>query len=267
MGQEDLDDDEQKVAELASKFLQACTAMEELGVRRIDDADVRETWLQRFCSEEKARVLEATVHNLQSAYDTWVKNTTLEAADARLGRLRGHASAALHLLEAVTHLTHFVERHESGTRHEENERRIEGLVHRREVRDVTLNHLLYWASLFVRRGRKLAEDLLPSYTDVRELAVELPFDVTLHARPCALIVGIVNRHATPVQMLVDGRTCNAGSILDLMVAVGSHPDARTFVFRGDVKPLRDIELLFRSGLGERGIETLPDELAYLRVGS
>ncbi len=122
-------------------------------------------------------------------------------------------------------------------------------------------------AFFVRRGRKLAEDLVPTYTDVRELVLTLPEDVTLHARPCALIVGIVNHHATPVQMLVDGRACNAGSILDLMVAVGSHPDALKFAFRGDVKPLRDIELLFRAGLGERGIDALPDELAYLRSGS
>lgn len=267
MGQEDLENDEQKVAELASKFLQVCGTFEELGVRRIEDPDARELWLQRFCSEERSRVFEATVHNLQSAYDTWVKNTTLEAGDPRLVRLRGHASAALHLLEAVTHLTHFVERHESGTRNEESERKIEALVHRREVRDITLNHLLYWASTFIRRGRALAEDLLPAYTDVQELAVELPEDVNLHARPCALLVGVVNRYATPVQMIIEGRACNAGSILDLMVTVGSHPEARKFLFRGDVNPLRDIELLFRAGLGERGIDTLPEPLAYLRAGA
>ncbi|MFN0243292.1 MAG: HPr family phosphocarrier protein [Planctomycetota bacterium] len=264
MGQVDLENDEQKVAEVASKFLQACGMFEDLAVRRIHNEGEREQFMSRFCSEEQARVYEATVHNLQSAYDTHVKNTVLEARDSRLPKLRGHVSAALHLLEAVTQLTHFVERHESGVRNEAVEGRIGRLVERGAVREVTLNHLLYWAVLFMRRGKPLAEDLLPSYTNVQVLEVVLPEDVLLHARPAALIVGIVNRYGTPVEMEIAGRKCNAASILELMVNVGSHPHARQFTFRGDENPLRDIRLLFEHGLGEGGINSLPDELAYLR---
>jgi|RhiMethySRZTD1v2_1073278.scaffolds.fasta_scaffold243009_2 phosphotransferase system HPr (HPr) family protein len=264
--QEDLEDDEQKIAEVAAKFLQVCGMFDDLAVRRIVDEDERETYLRSVCSEEHARVYEATVHNLQSAYDTWVKNTVIESSDPRLSKLRGHASAALHLLEAVTHLVHFVERHESGLRNEAIEQRLAALVDRGQVRDYTLNHILHWAAQIVRRGRPLAEDLLPSYTNVQLLEVTLGDDVSLHARPAALIVGIVNRYGTPVEMEIEGRKCNAASILDLMVAVGSHPHARRFRFRGDEKPLRDIELLFRSGLGEKGIDRLPGDLAYLRSG-
>jgi PTS HPr component phosphorylation site len=264
VGQEDLQNDEQKVAEVASKFIQACGMFEEIAVRRIQHEHEREAYLQRVCSEEQARVYEATVHNLQSTYDTYVKNTVIEADDSRLPKLRGHVSAALHLLGAVTHLTHFVERHESGLRNDAVERRIAALVHRENVRDVTLNHLLFWASQFMRRGRALAEDLLPSYTNVQVLEVELAADLTLHARPAALIVGIVNRYGTPVEMEVEGRKCNAASILDLMVTVGSRPDVRRFIFRGDVNPLRDIQLLFQCGIGESGINRLPPALGYLR---
>jgi phosphotransferase system HPr-like phosphotransfer protein len=264
MGQQDLENDEQKVAEVASKFIQACGMFDDIGVKRIQHEDEREAYLQRTCSEEQARVYEATVHNLQSAYDTYVKNTVIEARDSRLPKLRGHVSAALHMLEAVTHLTHFVERHESGARNDALERRIAALVRRAEVRDITLNHLLHWAAQFMRRGRTLADDLLPSYTHVRVLEVELADDLTLHARPAALIVGIVNRYGTPVEMEVAGKKCNAASILDLMVTVGSRPDARRFIFRGDVNPLRDIQLLFQSGIGESGIDRLPPALAYLR---
>jgi phosphotransferase system HPr-like phosphotransfer protein len=264
MGQEELEDDEQKVAEVASKFVQAATMFEEIGVKRIPHPAEREAFLQRCCSEEQARVYEATVHNLQSAYDTWVKNTTIESSDSRLPKLRGHASAALHLLEAVTHLTHFVERHESHTRDDANGRRLAALVNRSDVRDLTLNHLMFQAALFLKRGRSLAEDILPSFTNVQVLEVELREDLVLHARPAALIVGIVNRYGTPVELEVEGRLCNAASILDMMVTVGSNPEARVFRFRGDENPLRDIEVLFRAGLGEDGLDKLPAELAYLR---
>jgi phosphotransferase system HPr (HPr) family protein len=116
----------------------------------------------------------------------------------------------------------------------------------------------------MQRGRQSAEALLRAYTNLQELVVELPDDLKLHARPAALIVGIVNRYATPVELEVDGRRCNAGSILDVLVTVGSHPDARKYLFRGDENPLRDIGLLFENGLGEHGIDSLPAELHYLR---
>ena len=100
--------------------------------------------------------------------------------------------------------------------------------------------------------------------NMQELRVELADNVKLHARPAALIVNIVGHYGTPVELEVDGHRCNAGSILDLLVAVGSHPDARSYVFRGDLSPLRDIGLLFERGLAENGIDQLPPELHYLR---
>jgi phosphotransferase system HPr (HPr) family protein len=101
---------------------------------------------------------------------------------------------------------------------------------------------------------------------MQELDIELADDVKLHARPAALIVNIVGRYGTPVELEVNGHRCNAGSILDLLVAIGSNPEARHFKFRGDISPLRDIARLFEVGLGEGGIEKLPTELQYLRGG-
>ncbi len=264
MGQNELESDEQKTAEVASRFAQAAQVFGKLGVARIADEDERERWLQENCTEERARSLEASVHNLQSAYDTWVKGTAVETQDARLPKLRGHASIALHLLEAVTQLVHFVERHERSMRDGGVGLRMQALVSRSDVRHVTLNHLLVHAAVCLLRGRSVAEDLLPSYTNIQEIEVVLRDDLILHARPAALIVGVVQRYGMPVELIVGGRTCNAGSILEMMVTVGSMPDARRLCFRGDEHPLRDLQLLFEAGLGEDGLDRLPAELAYLR---
>jgi hypothetical protein len=110
VGQEDLVDEDQRIAEVASKYLAACEMLAEQRIRRIADPVARREHLSRVCTEERARVYEATVHNLQSTYDTHIKNTVIEGRDDRLPRLRGHLSISLHLLEAVTFLTHFVER-------------------------------------------------------------------------------------------------------------------------------------------------------------
>jgi len=266
IGQEDLQDEAQKIAEVASKYLQACEMLDVAGVRRIEDEASREQFLRQHCTEEHARVYEATVHNLQSAYDTYIKNTVIESNDERLPRLRGHVSCALHLLEAVTHLTHFVDRHEGEGRVEAAEERLGKAVNKSRMRAVTLNHLLFWAYRFLSHGRVIAEELLPSYTNVQALTVEIGDGLSLHARPASLIVTIVNHYGTPVEMEVAGHTCNAGSILELMIAVGSNPDARDYTFRGDENPLRDIALLFEAGLGEGGMDSLPGALSYLVGG-
>jgi len=263
LGEEEIQEDQQKIAEVASKYLEVCHMLDGIRLPEQLDVDAREDWFRMRCTEERARVFEATVHNLQSAYDTYIKGTVLEAKDHRLPSLRGHASAAFHLLEGVTMLVHFVERHET-QREGGWGARVSSLVDRAQARAITLDVLLSWASRFMELGRPLAEELLPSYTNVQELEVILPDDLILHARPASLIVGIVNHHGTPVEMELEGRVCNAGSILDLMVTVGSHPEARRFLFRGDEKPLQDVQRLFACGLGEGGLEALPTELDYLR---
>jgi phosphotransferase system HPr (HPr) family protein len=124
---------------------------------------------------------------------------------------------------------------------------------------------LFWADRFLQSGAPIAEALLPEYTNLLELEVDLPDHLSLHARPAALIVGIVNHYATPVEMEVNGKRCNAGSILELLVTVGSQPRQRRLVFRGDERPVRDIGRLFENDLGENGMNALPVELSYLRA--
>jgi phosphotransferase system HPr-like phosphotransfer protein len=162
---------------------------------------------------------------------------------------------------------HFYERHESELRTELTERILAELVQPTAVQEVILNNLLVNASDVLQAGRHLSEAVLPSYTRVRELEVQLPAGVTLHARPVALIVGIVNHFGTPVEFEIGSRRCNAASILEVLMAVGSTPEVAGFVFRGDERPLTHIALLFEHGLGERGTDGLPEDLSYLRPSS
>jgi phosphotransferase system HPr-like phosphotransfer protein len=265
LGQDELEDEEQRIADVASKFIQAADLMGYIGQMNGLSPDARRELIQRACSEEQARVYEATAHNLQSSYDTYIRNTILEARDPRLKLLRGQASAALHCLEAVTELIHFLERHASPSRlvTEESVQRLSALVPREAVERVVVEDLLSPAAELLRGGRRLAEDLLPLYSRVRALEVELLDGVSFHARPAALIFGIVQHHGLPVELELGGKTCNAGSILEMLLAVGSAPEARRFVFRGDERPLRDIQTLFEHGLGEQS-QPLPTSLGYLR---
>lgn len=260
----EIHDEEQRIATVAARYLDAHRSLREAGIRPIEDPVERKAFLRRVCSEEAARVWKVSVHNLQSSYDTHVKNTLLETADPRLARLRGFVAASLHVLEAVTLLTHFVERRDRGLRSDHTDSVLQRAVPRADVRDVTLNGLLVWADRFLAAGAPLAEALLPSYTNASEVVLQLREGVLLHARPASLVAAVVQHHGTPVELEIEGHVCNAGSILEVMVAVGTRPEARRYVARGDERPLRDLEALFAADLGERGLDTLPDGLGYLR---
>jgi len=257
------EDEEHYIASVASRYLDVCDLFDELGLGEISSAAERERYLSEICTEERARVYEASVHNLQSAYDTYIGDTALEESDDRLPRMRGHISVAFHLLEAVTDLVHFVERHE-GARSNEASAKIAEIVDRDRVVQIAYDNLLAWAVRMIHLGREYAEALVPTYTNQRDLTVEVPDELTLHARPVSLIVKIVDHHGTPVSCEVDGSECNAGSILEMMITVGSNSEARRYVFTGDERPLADIQRLFEAGLGEGGLENLPKELEYLR---
>jgi phosphotransferase system HPr (HPr) family protein len=260
----DLVDEAQKIAEVASKYLKAADLLRSLDLRPLGDPEALRRFVERHCNEEKARVYEATIHNIQSKYDTHIKSTALEAKDDRLLGLRGHVSIALHLLEIVTYLVHFYERHENDIRSESAKARIAALVDKNAVLRQAVDFALASAARFLERGRPFAEGVLPHYTKIRTLETALPDGVYLHARPASLIVSIVNHYGTPVEMEIEGNRCNAGSILQVMILAGSHADARVVRFQGDEKPLQDIRRLFEARLGEGGLEDLPRELDYLR---
>lgn len=262
--QEHIDGEEPRIAEVASKFLEAHAMLRCSGLSPEPGCN-RAKVLSRYCTEELARVHEATIHNLQSAYDTHIGNTVLESRDERLQRLRGYISAALHLFQAITQLTHFVDRHESGVRSDSLEERLSTVVARDDVQELILDVLLHWAQRFIALGSPLAEELLPTYTNIQLLELTLPDHLLLHARPASMLVSVVNHYGTPVEMELGGSSCNASSILELMILVGSNTEARAFTFRGDERPLEDIRLLFESGFGEAGMEHLPAELDYLRI--
>lgn len=218
----------------------------------------------RFLDEERCRDLEARVHSVQSKYDTFVRATTIESKTPALTVLRGHVSLCLHLLEMSTELVHFYVRHENDVRYEPAKAHVAGLVDKGMVLDRTLNYAIHFAARALEAGLPAAETILSAFVRSSDLSVTIPEGSTLHARPMSLIAKVVAEHGTLVEMEIEGETANAGSIMELILLVGNHPDARSVRFRGDERPLNDLRVLFESGLGEDGLDKLPSSLLYLR---
>lgn len=216
-------------------------------------------------TEVEARKYTTGVHNLQSAYDTYVKPTRLSAEMPELRTFRGHVSLALHLFEVASHLIHFYERHEGEELRGITKDRIAKLVPREQV----LHHVVQFAARnaadVVLRVVPLAQALLPRVAPQTTLEIELPENYTLHARPLSLIFGVVRHHKVPVEIVIDGKSTSAGSIMGLIMFAGRFPGVRRVAFRGEAAPLADLKLLFDAGLGERGVDDFPPALSYLRT--
>lgn len=254
-----------KIAELASTYLTHKHTLDQLSeCKRIGDvADLRR-YILDVSDEEQCRFFQTKIHNLQSKYDTFIKATEAEQSDPDLRRFRGYISISLHLIECMTQLVHFYERHENDVREEQVKNRIAALIDKDVVLDRAVNFCLYYTHVYLNEGAPLAERLVARYTSQEKLVVELPDGVNIHIRPASLIAEVVKYHATPVKITIGNDTRYAGSPLDILMAAGANSAERTITFAGDRRPLQDLKRLFEHRLGEDGLTRLPRQLSYLR---
>lgn len=251
-------------ARTASRFLSLSKAWTSEATSPIEGLDALRTFMENFCTEEIARRYEARVHNLQSSYDTRVSGTQEESDHPDLKVLRGTASLVLHLLENVTALTHLYERHDIYERAGESRALFDELVPEEALLQVIVNDGVVAAYACLRQAEPIARALLDQLVETVEVPVSVPDGVTMHARPLSLIVGVVQKYGTPVELEVAGQTCSAASMMQMLVLVGSYPQERDYLLRGDPRPLDDLKLLFANRLGEDGCDGFPEQIAYLR---
>lgn len=249
---------------LASRFLRLTQSWASAAGNAIEDLDELRSFMTNYCTEEIARRYEARVHNIQSSYDTLIAGTAEEDTSPELRKLRGTASQVLHLLEMVTSLTHLYETHDIYERAGESRALFDELVPEEALLRTVVNDGVVAAYACLKRAEPIAESILKELSVCSELGLELPADLMMHARPLSLIVGIVQKHGTPVELEIAGQKCTAASMMSMLVLVGTHPEERSYTFHGDPRPLRDLGLLFEHRLGEDGCQGFPDEIAYLR---
>ena len=265
LGADDHGDVSAVVAAQASLFLAARKAMvDQAPCQRFDDVDSMRRFVSRICTEQRARILEVKLQNIKSRYDTFIANTPIELENQTLGDFRHALVMSLQLARVLRRLVHFYERHEDDLRTEVSKAAVPELVDKARVLDCILNYSLYYIYQYLDAGAPAAERLLAECSTTRNLELELPEGVILHARPASLIARVVNHHDMPVTITINGDSCYAGSIMQVILLAGRHASARTVSFSGDHTPIRDLQLLFEARLAEDGMDTLPEELDYLR---
>jgi phosphotransferase system HPr-like phosphotransfer protein len=266
LDEEETVDERQHIAEIGTRFLQVLQTSRSLDLGFSRPLEALPDLVRGKATEERCRWYESTVHSIQSMYDTYVLHTSVERDHPWLQSLRGHASVALHLLEMATALVHFYERHENDIRHEPARQAISAVVPKDHVLDLAVNVCLRHAYLYVEAASATAHQILRTFVRQASTSLAMPAGITLHARPLALIVQVARHYGTPLEISFDGEVCPASSLMALILVGGRHPRPKEIRVTGDARALRDLELLFQSGLGEGG-RALPADLDYLRTSA
>ena len=272
---DDKDKDQQKknIVKISSEFLNIAKSFDQL--KFYDPYPYKEilALVPNKLNEVEIRRYEMLVHNLQSSFDTYVIHGGFRFGNRELKQLRGYFSVVLHLLQMVGRLLHFYERHlhEAGykTIYKKIQIRLSKLVNPKTLLDRTINYGLFYACHFFTSGIELAQKILNENIERSSIKVGVPVKLGFHSRPCLLVAKIVQHYGGQVELCVGSDRFDASSVLDLQWAGGKIQKEKLdqVIFEGDVRTLKDIEILAGVNYGEdtmgKGVP-LPKELSYLK---
>lgn len=210
--------EEENVVKIASNYLNILNDYQDFRFDKEYTVNDIERLIPEYISEEKLRRFELSIHNLQSVYDTYIKNTRIETENTALNSMRGCISVALHLAEIATALIHFYERHESEIRHENLREGIERIIDKDKILDCIANYCLFYCYSYLEKGADLANDFLKHYVVVDSANVSIPSYMGFHVRPATLLMKIVKHYGSDVKMQIDDQVYDAGSALDIFRA-------------------------------------------------
>jgi phosphotransferase system HPr-like phosphotransfer protein len=274
----DIDDElaeiqKKQTVKIASEFLDISSRLSHMCFYEPYDYEGMMAIVPGKVNEVVVRQFEMLVHNLQSSFDTYVMHGGRRVSDVKLRALRSHFSVVFHLFQLMGRLLHFYERHLLEVGYKDTYRRVRdrlaGLIDPEGLLDRTVNYALYYACHFLNSGRETAREILNENIERGRIRVGIPVKLGFHSRPSLLVAKIVQHYGGEVILRVGEDKFDASSVLDIQWAGGKIQKEKVseVIFEGDVRALKDIEILADVNYGEdtmgKGVP-LPQALKYLR---
>jgi len=270
---EDKDLQKKNIVKIASEFLSIVRNFDHLGFYEPYDLKKILEIVPDKINEVEIRQFEMLVHNLQSAFDTYVIHGGYRFGNRKLKDLRGCFSVVFHLLQMIGRLLHFYERHlhEAGYKniYKKVQEQLLLLVDSEVLLDRTINYGFYYVCHFLRTGKDLAGEILNENIERSSITVSIPVKLGFHSRPSLMVAKIVRYYGGQVELCVGEDRFDASSVLDIQWAGGKiqKENITAVRFEGDVRALKDIKILTSVNYGEdtmgKGVP-LPKELSFLK---
>jgi phosphotransferase system HPr-like phosphotransfer protein len=261
------------IVKIASDFLRIASRFDQLSFYEPYDMEQISQLVTTKVNEVEIRRFEMVVHNLQSSFDTYVIHGGFRFGDRKLKELRSYFSVVFHLLQLMGRLLHFYERHlhEAGYKntYKQVQERLSAVVDPEMLLKTTINFGLFYCCQYFSAGKHVARDILNENVERSSIEVGIPVKLGFHSRPSLLVAKVVEHYGGPVELVVGEDRFDAGSVLDIQWAGGKIQKEKIteVIFEGDLRALKDIEILSSVNYGEdtmgKGVP-LPKELKYLR---
>jgi hypothetical protein len=230
--------EEENVVKIASEYLNIMRDHEDFKIDHNYRVEEIEPLIPEYISEEKLRRFQLRIHNLQSVYDTYIKDTKIELENTPLNSMRGCIAVALHLAEIATTLTHFYERHESEIRHEKVREEIEIIIDKGQILNCIVNYCLLHCYNHLEKGNSLARSFLKNYVIMDSIRVPIPIYMGFHVRPATLVMKIVKHYGSEVTMHIDTEAYDASSALDIFRANEKISAKKRRLILKEIKPCK-----------------------------
>ncbi len=275
----DIDDEnkhqeKENIVKIASEFLSIAADFDHFGFYESYDLKELLAIVPAKVNEVEIRRFEMLVHNLQSSFDTYViLHGGYRFGDRKLKKFRSFFSIVFHLLQMTGRLLHFYERHLFDAGYKNIYRKVQDrlilMVDPEILLGCAINYGLYYVCHFLTTGKKVAREILNENIERSSITVGVPVKLGFHSRPSLLVAKIIQHYGGQVELCVGANRFDASSVLDIQWAGGKiqKENITKVTFEGDVRALKDIEILAGVNYGEdtmgKGVP-LPDELKYLR---
>ena len=274
----DIDDEskdvqKKNIVKISGELLRIAYAFDEFVFYEPYNLDEIRALVPEKVNEVEIRRFEMLVHNLQSSFDTYVIHGGYRFGNRKLKQLRSFFSVVFHLLQMIGRLLHLYERHLHDAGYKNIYKKVQGrlsdLINSEKLLDRTINYGLFFVCHFLTSAIDLAKEILNENIERSVIRVGVPVALGFHMRPSLLVAKIVQYYGGEVKLCVGEDHFDASSVLDIQWAGGKiqKENITEVTFEGDIRALKDIEILAGANYGEDTMGKnvpLPGQLKYLR---
>lgn len=226
---------EERVFEILIKFLENSEA---LNVFVCDVAAENE--ITDVVTEEVLERYRSIFHQIESLYDTYLKNTKVERNFYDLRKVRSYTAITLHLLEIGKALLHFYERHSDKVSKYSTAVQISHLVNKQKIEETIKKLVLGYSVFFLYKGRDTSIDIFKKMgRDPDEFIYSTKMMIIpshriedFHIRPIMPVTQIAGKYKLDTYLYYNRNRYNLKSPIEMTIAI---PDIREVLAKENVE--------------------------------
>ncbi len=189
------------------------------------------TDITEVVTEEVLEKYRSIFNQIESLYDTYLKNTKIEKEFYDMRSVRSYIAITLHLLEIGRALLHFYERHSDKVSRYSTAVQISHLVNKRKIKETVKELVLRYSVLFLMHGkdtsrkifRAMGRDADEFIYSTRMMIIPTHRIEDFHIRPIMPVTKIAGRYKLDTYLYYNRNRYNLKSSIEMTIAI---PDIR-----------------------------------------